>query len=60
MKAMKTEMESIDSNQVGALVEPLTNIEPIGCKWVYKRKRGSDRKVETFKSRMVAKGFTQK
>ena len=36
------------------------NNKPIGCKWVYKRKRGSDRKVETFKARLVAKGFTQK
>ena len=57
---MKTEMESMDSNQVWELVEPPANIKPIGCKWVYKRKRGSDGKVETFKARLVAKGFTQK
>ena len=42
------------------LVEPPANIKPIGCKWVYKRKRGSDEKVETFRARLVAKGFTQK
>ena len=60
VKAMKTEMESMDSNQVWELVEPPANIKPIGCKWVYKRKRGSDGKVETFKARLVAKGFTQK
>ena len=60
VKAMKTEMESMDSNKVWELVEPPANIKPIGCKWVYKRKRGSDRKVETFKARLVAKGFTQK
>ena len=45
MKAIKPEMESVDSNQVWELVEPLTNIKPSGCKWVYKWKRGSDGKV---------------
>ena len=55
---MKIEMESMDSNQVWELVEPLANNKLIGYKWVYKRKRGSDRKVETFKVRLMAKGFT--
>ena len=32
----------------------------IGCKWIYKRKRGIDGKVKTFKARLVAKGYTQK
>ena len=41
-------------------MEPPANIKPIGYKWDYKRKRGSDGKVETFKGRLVAKGFTQK
>jgi hypothetical protein len=35
------------------------NIEPIGCKWVYKRKREVAGKVQTFKAIWVAKGFTQ-
>ena len=60
VKAMKTEMEFMDSNKVWELVELPANIKPIGYKWVYKRKRGSDGKVETFKARLVAKGFTQK
>ena len=60
VKAMKAEMESMDSNKVWKLVEPPANIKPNGCKWVYKRKRRSDGKVETFKVRLVAKGFTQK
>ena len=60
VKAMKTEMESMDSNQVWELVEPPANIKPIGCKWVYKRKKGFDVKVETFKARFIAKGYTQR
>ena len=48
------------SNQVWNLVEAPDGVKPIGCKWVYKRKRGIDRKVETFKARLVEKGYTQK
>ena len=57
---MKIEMESMDSNQVWELVEPPANIKSIGYKWDYKRKRGLDGKVETFKAKLVAKGFTQR
>ena len=35
-------------------------VKPIGCKWVYKRKKGVDRKVETYKAKLVAKGYSQK
>ncbi|CAA0840132.1 cysteine-rich RLK (RECEPTOR-like protein kinase) 8, partial [Striga hermonthica] len=59
-KAMKSEIESMDSNQVWGLVEPPSGVRAIGCKWVYKRKSGADGKVETFKARLVAKGYTQK
>ena len=58
--AMKTEMESMYSNQVRLLVDPPDGVKPIGYKWVYKRKRGVNGKVKTFKERLVAKGYTQK
>ena len=58
--AMDSEMKSMYSNEVWELVEPDQGIKPIGCKWIYKRKRGSDGKVETYKARLVAKGYTQK
>ena len=48
------------SNQVWLLVDPPIGVKPIGCKWIYKRKRGVDGKVETFKAWLVAKGYTQK
>ena len=35
-------------------------VKPICCKWVYKRNRGVDGKVETYKVRLVAKGYSQK
>jgi len=59
-KAMMYEMESMYSNQVWDLVKPPEGIKPIGCKWIYKKKRGVDGEVKTFKARLVAKGFTQK
>ena len=57
-QAMQSEMDSMCHNQVWDLVEPLGGIKPIGCTWVYKKKRGVDGKVKTFKARLVAKGFT--
>ena len=60
LKAMNLEMESMYSNSVWELVDLPDGVKPIGCKWIYKRKRGVDRKVETFKVRLVAKGYTQK
>ncbi|KAH9780527.1 hypothetical protein KPL71_008114 [Citrus sinensis] len=59
-KAMNQEMESMYSNKVRELVEAPNEVKPIECKWIYKRKRGVDGRVETFKARLVAKWFTQK
>lgn len=59
-EAMKAEMESIYSNQVWTLIDLPANIRLIGCKWVYKRKSGPDRRVKTFKDKLVTKGYTQK
>ena len=60
IKAMKSELDSMYSNQVWDLVKAPNGIKLVGCKWVYKRKRGIDGKVETFKARLVSKGYTQK
>ena len=60
VKAIKSKLDSMYSNQVWDLVKVPNGIKPIGCKCVYKRKRGMDGKVETFKARQVAKGYTQK
>ena len=45
-KGMQSEMESMYSNEVWELVEPPKGLKPVGCKWIYKRKRGSDKKVK--------------
>ena len=58
--AMKTEMDSMYVNQVWMLIDPPKGIVPIGCKWIFKRKIGADRKVDTYKARLVAKVFCQR
>ncbi|KAL4017709.1 hypothetical protein IC575_021270 [Cucumis melo] len=60
IKAMDLEMESMYSNYVWTLVDQPNDVKPIGCKWIYKRKRDQVGKVQTFKAQLVAKGYTQK
>ena len=57
---MEAELESKYSNGVWDLVEMPEGIKPTGCKWVYKRKRMVDGKVEKYKARLVAKGYSKK
>ena len=53
-------MESMYSKSIWELVDPSEDVRLIGCKWIFKRKRGIDGKLKTFKARLVAKGYTQK
>ena len=52
-------MKSMKVNDVWTLIDPFEGVKPIGCKWVFKRKRGADEKVETYKVHLVAKGYRQ-
>ena len=47
-------------NDVWDLVELPKGRKLIGCKCVFKTKRGSKGNVERYKARLVAKGFTQR
>ena len=46
-------------NDVWILVDPPEGVKPIECKWVFKRKRDTDGKVETYKVHLVVKGYRQ-
>ncbi|KAK8986979.1 hypothetical protein V6N11_055296 [Hibiscus sabdariffa] len=59
LEAMRSEMDSMSDNQVWTLVEPPEGIKPIGCKWVFKKKTDMDGNVQTYKRRLVAKGYRQ-
>ena len=58
LEAMKSEIDSMRSNQVWSLVDLLEGIVSIGCKWIYKRKIGANGNVETFKARLVVKAYS--
>ena len=58
--AMKSEMDSIYTNQVWTLVEPPKGIKPIGCKWIFKKKTNIEGNVITYKPRLMAKGYRQR
>ena len=58
-KAMDEEMTALYKNEAWNLVELLTKRKPIGTKWVFKKKMNVEGKVEKYKSRLVAKGYSQ-
>jgi hypothetical protein len=57
---MHEELENFERNQVWELVEPPPNCHPIGTKWVWKNREGENGMVVSNKSRLVAKGYSQK
>ncbi|CAI7735676.1 unnamed protein product [Closterium sp. NIES-54] len=60
MKAMESELKSIEENGTWELVELPEGRKAITSKWLFKIKSGADGKIERYKSRLVAKGYQQK
>lgn len=58
-KAMEAEMKSLNDNEVWELVPLPEHRKLIDSKWVFKIKTDADGKVERYKARLVAQGFTQ-
>ncbi|XP_074287804.1 uncharacterized protein LOC141612955 [Silene latifolia] len=58
-EAMSKEIEALETNGTWKIVTLPKGKKPIGCKWVYKIKYLADGKVERYKARLVAQGFTQ-
>jgi hypothetical protein len=59
-EAMKNEMKSLERNATWDMVKIPRDRKTVGCKWVYKLKKGVDDKVERYKARLVVKGYSQK
>ena len=59
-EAVNDEMNSILSNNTWVLMDLPTGSKPIGCKWVFRRKYNTNGSIQTFKVRLVAKGFNQR
>ena len=56
---MEDEFASLQINQTWELVPRPTEHNVIGCRWVYKVKRGEDGSISRFKARLVAQGYSQ-
>jgi hypothetical protein len=58
--AMQEEYDFLVVNNTWSLVPLPKGRKPISCKWVFKIKHGVDGEIERYKTRLVAKGFTQR
>jgi hypothetical protein len=58
--AMDKEIKSIEKNKTWILVTLLAEVKKIGVKWIYKTKYNEYGEFEKHKTRLVAKGYTQK
>jgi hypothetical protein len=54
---MEEEMESLRKNDTWDLVTLADGRDPIGSKWLFKRKINAVGKVKKLKARLVAKGY---
>ena len=57
---MDAEIKALEANNTWTFTSLPPGKKPIGCKWVYWVKYKLDGSVERYKTRLVAKGFTQK
>ena len=59
-EVVNDEMDSILSKNTWVLMDLPPDSNTIGCKWVFRRKYRTDGSIQTFKTRLMAKGFRQR
>nr|GEU61460.1 ribonuclease H-like domain-containing protein [Tanacetum cinerariifolium] len=59
LDVMNVEIQSMKDNKVWNLVDLPLDGKIVGSKWLFKKKTGVDEAMHTYKSRLVAKGYTQ-
>jgi hypothetical protein len=57
-EAIRSEMDSIMSNETWEVVEHPYGCKPIGSKWVFKKKLRPNGTIERYKARLVIKGYS--
>ena len=60
LEAIKRELQAHRKNQTWRYSKLPPDRKPIGCRWVFKKKRGPDGSVVSYKARLVAQGFSQR
>lgn len=58
--AMSDEIKSLNENNTWTLTKLPPGRKPIKAKWIFKTKRDSDGNVVRYKTRLVAKGYSQR
>ncbi|RDX90537.1 putative mitochondrial protein, partial [Mucuna pruriens] len=56
---MKEEMKALKKNSTWEIVDRPKDKRVVGCRWIYTVKCKSDGTLERYKTRLVAKGYTQ-
>ena len=60
-EAIKTELRSLAKREVfGPVVQTPTNIQPVGYRWVFVRKRNENNEIVRYKARLVGQGLSQR
>nr|GEV21868.1 hypothetical protein [Tanacetum cinerariifolium] len=59
-KAIVDEIHSIMENNTWVLSDLPPGCKPLGCKWIFKKKKKVDGTIDKFKARLVIQGFRQK
>jgi hypothetical protein len=59
-EAIRSEMDSIMSNETWEVIERPYGCKPIGSKWVFKKKLRPDGTIESYKARLVIKAIHRK
>lgn len=57
---MSIEYNALMGAHTWELVKPISNMNIIGCKWVFKLKQDQDGSIDRYKTRLVAKGYNQR
>ncbi|KAL0318814.1 UNVERIFIED_CONTAM: Retrovirus-related Pol polyprotein from transposon RE1 [Sesamum angustifolium] len=56
---MENQLHALEQNRTWDVVDLLKGKKAIGCKWVFKVKLNLDGSVESYRARLVAKGYNQ-
>ena len=58
-EAIRRELEALSKAKTWDIVRRPPGKNIVGCKWVFKIKKDSEGRIEKYKARLVARGFTQ-
>ena len=59
-EAIKSEIDSLESNKTWELTDLPKGCRPISSKWIFKKKLRSDGSIDKYKARLVIRGFDQR